>query len=207
MSPRVQRAVSAGQYEQDELRLVGQVLTASDVVLEVGAGLGLVSAYCAKRLGSGRVFAFEANPDLEPYIRETYALNQVQPTLEVCAVGASAGRVTLYRARDLWGSSVMRSSGRARPVEVPVKALSEIVRRVRPTLLVVDAEGAESELFDRADLPTVNTIVLELHERMIGAANARRVRATLAALGFEEILGLSAGERLTLQRVSGRGMS
>ena len=108
MSPRVERTVSRGRYEEDELRLIGQMLAPDDVVLEVGAGLGLVSAYCAKRLGSSCVFAYEANPDLEACIRETYALNKVQPTLEMCAVGADAGRVTLYRSRHLWASSVFR---------------------------------------------------------------------------------------------------
>src|SRR2546430_14951539 len=131
MSPQVEATVSRDRYEQDELRLIEQVLSPDDVVLEVGAGIGLVSAYCAKRLGSSRVFAYEANPDLEACIRETYALNQVQPALEMCAVGADAGTVTLYRDRHLWASSVVRPSGRVRPVEVPVTALSEIVQRVR----------------------------------------------------------------------------
>jgi FkbM family methyltransferase len=207
MSPQVERTVSRGRYEQDEIRLIGQLLSPGDVVLEVGAGLGLVSAYCAKRLGSSRVFAYEANPDLEACIRETYLLNQVQPTLEMCAVGADAGKVTLYRHKDLWASSVLRPSGTVRPVEVPVKALSEIVQRVRPTLLVVDAEGAESELFDRAHLPTVTRIVLELHEQVIGTASARRVRSTLTAMGFEELPELSGGKHLVLQRVSGRGVT
>jgi len=206
MSPRVERAVSRGLYEQDELRLVGQLLSPGDVVLEVGAGIGVVSAYCAMRIGSSRVFAYEANPDLEPRIRETYSLNQVQPRLEMCAVGAQASKVTLYRGRHLWSSSILRPAGRVRPVEVPVKALSEIAREIRPTLLIVDAEGAEGELFDRAHLPTVTRIVLELHERVIGTTNAERVRSRLAAMGFEELPELSAGERLTLRRVSGRGV-
>jgi hypothetical protein len=61
-------------------------------------------------------------------------------------------------------------------------------------------------LFDRAHLPTVTRIVLELHERVIGAVSAGRVRATLAAMGFEEMPELSAGEHLVLQRVRGRGV-
>ena len=206
MSPQIERTVSQGRYEQDEFRLIGHVLSPGDVVLEIGAGLGLVSAYCAKHIGSSRVFACEANPDLEACIRETYSLNQVHPTLEMCAVGADAGTVTLYRGRHLWASSVLRPSGRVRPVEVPVKALSELVQRVRPTLLIIDAEGAESELFDRAHLPSVTRIILELHERMIGTASARQVRSTLAAMGFEEIPGLSAGQNLVLHRVSGRDL-
>src|ERR687884_78465 len=66
MSRRVERALTRGGYEREELRLIGSVLSPGDVVLEVGAGLGLVSTYCAQRIGSTRVFALEADPELEP---------------------------------------------------------------------------------------------------------------------------------------------
>lgn len=200
MSRRVEQAISKGGYERDELRLIGMVLSPSDVVLEIGAGLGVVSAYCAKRLGSSRVFAFEANPDLEPRIRETYALNGVEPTLEMCAIRATAGRVTLYRTKHVFSSSIVKRSAEAIPIEVPGKALSYVVEKFRPTLLIVDVEGAEDELFDRAQLPGVTKIMLELHERVVGEAKARRVRGALTALGFREDRGLSSREHLVLRR-------
>ena len=200
MSRRVEQAISRGGYERDELRLIGMVLSPSDVVLEVGAGLGVVSAYCAKRLGSSRVFAFEANPDLEPCIRETYALNSVEPTLEMCAIRATAGRVTLYRSEHLFSGSLIQHNSRAVPIEVPGKALSYVVEKIRPTLLIVDVEGAESELFDGAQLPGVTKMVLELHERVIGQGKAPQVRGTLTALGFREDRGLSSREHLVLRR-------
>jgi FkbM family methyltransferase len=201
MSRRVERALSKGGYEREELRLIGAVLSPIDTVLEVGAGLGLVSTYCAKRIGSKRVFACEADPDLEPCIRDTYRLNGVEPTLEMCAVGPKSGRVTLYRDKHLVSSAVVRRRVGARPVEVPGKALNYLVEKVQPTLLVVDAEGAERELFDGARLPTVTRIVLELHDRVIGPAGTDRVRATLSELGFQVDRGLSSPEQLVLRRV------
>jgi FkbM family methyltransferase len=200
MSRRVEQAISRGGYERDELRLIGMVLSPSDVVLEVGAGLGVVSAYCAKRLGSSRVFAFEANPDLEPRIRETYALNGVEPTLEMCAIRATSGRVTLYRTKHLFSSSLIQPNAGALAIEVPGKALSYVVEKIRPTLLIVDVEGAEGELFDRAQLPGVTKIMLELHERVIGEDKARQLRGALNALGFREDPGLSSREHLVLRR-------
>jgi FkbM family methyltransferase len=200
MSRRVERALSKGGYEREELRLIGTVLSPADVVLEVGAGLGLVSSYCAKRIGSNRVFAYEADPELESCIRETYRLNGVEPTLEMCAVGAQAGRVTLYRDKHFVSSSVVRRRVGSRPVEVPGRALNYVVEKVRPTLLVIDAEGAERDLFQDAKLPTVNKIVLELHERVIGPDATERVRAQLAGLGFEVDQALSSPEHLVLER-------
>jgi FkbM family methyltransferase len=200
MSRKVERALSKGDYEREELRLIGAVLSPGDTILEVGAGLGLVSTYCAKRIGSKRVFACEADPDLEPCIRDTYRLNGVEPTLEMCAVGPKAGRVTLYRDKHLVSSSVVRRRVGSRPVEVPGKALNYLVEKIHPTLLVVDAEGAERELFDDAELPTVTRIVLELHDRVIGRAGTDRVRARLSAMGFQVDRGLSTPEQLVLRR-------
>jgi FkbM family methyltransferase len=200
MSRRVERSLSKGNYEREELRLIHEVLSPGDVVLEVGAGLGLVSAYCAKRLGSGRVFAFEADPDLEPCIRETYALNGVEPTLEMCAIASRSGRLVLYRDKHFISSSVARRRAGAKPVEVPGKALNYVVGKIQPTVLVVDAEGAERELFDGAELPSVRTIVLELHDRVIGPAGTERVRRNLTGMGFKEDRRLSSNEHLVLRR-------
>jgi FkbM family methyltransferase len=200
MSRRVERALTRGGYEQEELRLIGAVLSPADVVLEVGAGLGLVSTYCAKRIGSNRVFAFEADPELEPCIRETYQLNGVDPALEMCAIGPRAGRVLLHRNKHLVSSSVVRRRVGSEPVEVPGRALNYAVEKARPTLLIVDAEGAERDLFNEANLPTVKKIVLELHDQVIGPDGTDRVRAQLADLGFEVDQALSTPEHLVLER-------
>lgn len=200
MSRRVEQSLAKGSYEREELRLISEVLSPDDVVLEIGAGLGLVSTYCAKRLGSGRVFAFEADPDLEPCIRETYDLNGVEPALEMCAIGPKAGRVTLYRDKHFISSSVARRRVGAKPVEVPGKALSYVVERFHPSLLVVDAEGAERELFDQAELRGVRKIVLELHDRVIGPEGTDRVRQRLGEMGFTIDRRLSSHEHLVLRR-------
>jgi hypothetical protein len=88
-------------------------------------------------------------------------------------------------------------------VEVPGKALNYLVEKIRPTLLVIDAEGAERDLFDGAELPTVTKIVLELHDRVIGPDGTDRVRAQLRDLGFEADRGLSSAEHLVLRRGGG----
>ncbi|HEX2249244.1 MAG TPA: FkbM family methyltransferase [Gemmatimonadales bacterium] len=202
MSRRVVRALSKGGYERAELRLLNALLSPSDIVLEIGAGLGLVSAYCAKRIGSDRVYACEADPDLEPCIRETHQLNGVEPTLEMCAVGPHAGRVTLLRNKHLVSTSVVRRRVGVQPVEVPGKALNYLVGKIRPTLLIVGAEGARQELFDGADLPSVTRVVLELHDLVIGPAGTDRIREQLSGIGFEVEQRLSSYEHLVLMKRS-----
>lgn len=200
MSPWVEDVVLNGTYESDECQLLQEVLGPQDIVLEVGTGLGVVSTLCARRVGSERVFTYEANPDLEPWIRDTWALNGVHPTLAICAVGTKDGEVVFYRDKHLWSSSVVPRAPDMRPVRVAMRSLTAEAARYRATLLIVDAEGAEREMFRAAELPTVTRIVVELHERVIGPDGVARARADLAALGFVEDAALSRGEQLVLRR-------
>jgi FkbM family methyltransferase len=200
MSPWVEDVVLRGTYESDECQLLEDVLEPQDIVLEVGTGIGVVSTLCARRIGSERVFTYEANPDLEPWIRETWALNGVHPVLTICAVGGADGEVVFFRDRHLWSSSVLPMHAGMRPVRVPSRSLTAEAARHRPTLLIVDAEGAEREMFRGADLPTVTRIVVELHEKVIGPEGVATVRADLAALGFVEDAALSRGEQMVMRR-------
>jgi FkbM family methyltransferase len=200
LSRRVEGALRDGSYEKAELKLLKSVLEPEDVVLEVGAGLGFISTFCARRLGSERVFTYEANPELERPIRETYRLNAVGPTLTMAVIGSEDGEAVFYRDKHLWSSSVVLRSPNMRPVRVARRSLTVEAARYRPTLLIVDAEGAEGEMFQGAKLPTVTRILVELHERVIGADGVARARADLAALGFVEDATLSRGEQLVLRR-------
>ena len=60
LSPAIQRAIYRGYYEAPELACLRR----------------------ARRVGSERVFTFEANPALRPLIEETFRLNGVAPWLE-----------------------------------------------------------------------------------------------------------------------------
>jgi tRNA G37 N-methylase Trm5 len=109
ISQNVRNAIFSGVYEAAELRIVKAKLSADDIVMEIGAGLGLVSAFCAKKIGSDRVFAYEANPLLEPLIRNNYSLNNVCPTLNICMLDNAVGEQILYIHEDFWSSSMRQS--------------------------------------------------------------------------------------------------
>jgi len=79
------------------------------------------------------------------------------------------------------------------------------VAKIQPTLLVVDEEGAEPDLFDGAELPTVTRIVLESSDRLIGPDGTDRVIAQLQSIGFGIRWGLSSPEHLVLWRQSSGG--
>ena len=149
----VRRSLRWGDYEGRELELVRAMLQDTDVVMEVGAGLGVVSTFCAKAVGSERVFAYEANPAMEEYIRRTYALNGVSPTLEVCALGEHGGEQVLCLGQDFSSATTLPPKERWPAIIVPAKCFDDEVRRRAATFLIVDIEGAESELCRYARFP------------------------------------------------------
>ncbi len=178
----------SGVHTRSERRLALSVVEPDDVVMELGGGIGMLSTACALRIGSERVFAFEANPALAPLIEENYALNGVAPEMNLCLLGAEPGVRDFHISSDFSDSSLFRdtTSRYARTVQVPVRSITAELARVRPTLLIVDIEGAEIELLPQADLAQVRKLIVELHPGSTGAVRANALRRRLRRLGYTE---------------------
>jgi FkbM family methyltransferase len=200
IDPTVVDAMRAGTYESGELRALAAALRADDVVMELGTGIGLLSAFCAQRVGGDRVFTFEANPELEPRIRETFQLNGVKPTLEMCMLGERPGEADFFVHDAFWGSNAIDQTGAVRRVRVPVRPLNQALARIRPSLLVMDIEGAEAELLRFMDLNGVDRVVGEFHERMLGRATADAMISGMYAQGFFIVRESSEWEVCCLER-------
>ena len=186
MSPFNIRKLLMGWHTIHERQLVLSVLEPEDVVMELGGGIGMVAIACAKKIGSDRVFSYEANPRLESLIRDNYTLNDVAPTLKMCMLGPEAGSHTFYIARKFSRSSAYDSEGDSEAVEVPVEPFNSEVRQVGPTFMIIDIQGSEKELVDYADFGPVRKLLIEVHPDIIGGPAARDVRKRLESMGFVE---------------------
>lgn len=200
VDPAVFEAMRAGTYEAGELRALATALRPDDVVMELGTGIGLLSTFCAQRVGSRRVHTFEANPELEPRIRATFRLNEVAPTLEMCLLGERPGEAEFFVHEAFWASTALDRAGAARRIRVPVRSLNEAMARIRPTLLVMDIEGGEGDLLRFIDLTGVDRIVGEFHERMLGREAADAMIGELYRQGFAIIRRDSEWEICSLER-------
>lgn len=201
LSPALRDVVYSDRYERAERRMIAQRLEREDIVLEVGTGLGLIATMCARRIGSDRVFTFEANPALVTVIEETFALNQVAPRLYNCILGTGGGTRTFFVVDEFWSSSTVQRRPDARAVHVPVRDLRSTMEEIRPTFLIVDIEGGEWELFRDIDLSGVRKVSIELHSRVIGSEKTNAVRAGIAGAGLELVPEACSGdEQLFFQR-------
>jgi FkbM family methyltransferase len=145
LSRHVRSFMFRGSYELEDQDILRTALAGDDVVMELGTGLGFVACLCAKRIGSSRVFTYEANPALEPYIRHAFRLNGVDPALEMCMLAREGGERTFYIESNFWDSGLSPVSDNGIPVRVPVRPIGAEIARIRPSLLLMDIEGGELE--------------------------------------------------------------
>lgn len=184
LSKGIYKALCYGYYELEELQILKTNLSKDDLVLELGTGLGLISAYCSKNIGSKKVFTYEANPFMKEIIDDTYSLNNVNPQLDICLLGKNTGEEVFFIEKDFWISSTVQHTSGARSVKVPVKPFNHEICRINPTFLILDIEGGEYELFQFATFHNIRKILIEIHDDILGLEKTQFVLNTLMTQGF-----------------------
>lgn len=191
ISRRTRRLLKTNQYEAREAAAVRALVRPEDVAMELGAGIGFMSTLMARSCKAAKVYAFEANPAIVPYIAEVHALNDVGDRVEVtnAALGERKGKATFYERAHFSASSLEADPpGEASPVvaehEIEVLNIKTVMRAIKPSVVVCDIEGAEAELVPLMDLSTVRLGVIELHPQWIGKAGVQAVFDAFQSAGL-----------------------
>jgi len=189
MSEAILAALYGGYYEADEAHHLPYVLQEKDRVLELGSGLGLISALCAASPLVDQVATVEANPALIPYIRGMHHVNGLTAKIEVMNAVAypspSSKTLPFYRRADLWASSLSPEPwGYEQKIDVPTLDLNKLIEEFSPSFLIVDIEGGEMSLFDQINLGSVQKIMLEIHQSVIGRHGVKAVFDALSEKDF-----------------------
>jgi FkbM family methyltransferase len=201
LSPDLWELLCLGRYETKELAGLVGVIRPGDTVLELGAGLGFISAFIARALAPKRVVAVEADPVTAAFARRNHALNGVAVELREGLVAAEAGDATLHRQAGFWGNSTTWLPDSTEAVTVPALGFQDLLRELRPEVLVMDIEGGETTLFQGVDLTGVRAISLEVHRRLTGLAGIRDLFVTLGQAGFGYEPTWSEGPIVVFHRV------
>ena len=184
ITPPIVKDIFFGGYESRKAELVGKSLAPGDVVMEIGAGIGFLSALCAKVTGSERVFAYEANPQLMDVIKLVHQANGVAPSVNNVLLGEGEAERTFWLEKDYWASSLIQGSPDATPIKVGQIDLNREIDRIQPSFLIVDIEGGEYDLLRHARLDPVSKIVIELHPHVLGYTRTSEMLGWLFAAGF-----------------------
>ncbi len=185
ITPAIEKPLRSGRYEAGERGFLEDLLRPDDIVLDLGTGLGLVAATAARH--SAKVISVEAQPDLLPLIRETWALNSIDNAHLVHGIATTeTGPPAPYYVRgDFWASSFEPDSRPyIREEQVACLALSDLLAEHKPTVICCDIEGAELTLFDTADLSGIRAVIVETHPKVYGEPAREILLAKLAAKGL-----------------------
>jgi FkbM family methyltransferase len=173
-----------GAYNRDLFALLRRQLTRGMVFFDVGANIGEVTIFAAKHVGpTGRVVAFEPNPDVAVSLERNVAINGFEHVKVVRAglfeeettmpiytpLGRSSGLTTLYPRGDLF--TLVRT--------VKLITLDDFVAcHGIPQLdgIKIDVEGAEIAVLKGAS-KTIQKyrpwIIVEVQQETAGAAGYR----------------------------------
>jgi FkbM family methyltransferase len=170
-----------GLYELDTARVIRRLLRPGDTFIDGGANIGYFTLIAAKAVGpSGRVHAFEPQPDNRRRLAEHVAMNGFADivTIHPVALSDSPGEVELHTyenpAANHGQSTLFALPGApTRKVSVATVRLDDYLPSVVPRLIKLDIEGAEppaitgmSKLL-RAHRPAV---IVELNATTLGRA-------------------------------------
>lgn len=184
-----------GFYESEVLESVRPHLGGGKVLWVVGANFGL-HAITAKCLYPNlRVIAFEPSPAMGTRILENCELNAVTIDLHAYALSDAPGALPFFaNASGNPGMSTLHpvdtSSYDHRFVVATVTAANVIERAVAPApnALIVDAEGAETEVLrgfgTHLANPSLKVLVLEAPNEFLKTGEPRDLRDLIAAAGF-----------------------
>lgn len=207
MSPKLIEVIREGRYETPEARRIGRIVEPGETVLEIGAGIGFMTALMLKNPAVARVVSFEANPLLIPKIRRTLEDNGLGGRnfeLRNAVLGAAdSGTVDFHIHQDFWASSLRRTPATIRSHPIPLESFDKTVKSVRPSLIVCDIEGGERALFTASELDGVRKVYLELHQRVLGPSGMRDVFQAFHDRGFHYDQTHSQGAIVLFSKIPG----
>jgi FkbM family methyltransferase len=177
------RALYRERYEDKEAALVREVLMPGDRVLEIGAGIGFVTLLCARRCGPEAVLSYEANPENEALIRRNFELNGLFPQFRSRAISVESDQRELFVAKNLLSTSFI-DRGESTGTQVQCDAIADVVEQFRPNSIVMDVEGAETDLLPAAPMNGIAKIIVETHPHIVGEAAIAALDEHLLAKGF-----------------------
>ncbi len=174
-----------------------------EVILDVGANIGLASIYFANKFPKARIIAIEPETSNFEVLKKNVS-NYSNVTPVHAALWNESGEINLVDpGLGNWGFMTEEGGSSQHGLKsetVSALTINDIMNTFnidKIDILKIDIEGAEKEVFMDADswLPNVDSLIVELHERMKSGCNRSFYNATK---GFEHEWHL--GENVYLSR-------
>lgn len=186
VSPEIWDALQSGRYEANEARHIPRAIRRGDRVLELGAGIGVITSIIAS-VQAVRVWSFEADPQttlLAQRVIDQNCKDNVTLSNGMLAAGPPT-KATFYRRADFWMSSRFPEQGPYESMfEITSNNIDHFIETHHINAVVMDVEGAELDILQRASLPGVERVFLELHDHLYGLAGVHAIAKAMSCKGL-----------------------
>lgn len=141
-----------GTYEKGTLNFIKTHLTEGQIFFDIGANIGLMSIFTSYCVGkTGKVFAFEANPETVKLLNYNIELNSISNiTVVDKAVGNNEGKIKIYNnwAGNRGGASLIKPEQETEAFEVDLIKLDAITQYTSMNIgmIKIDVEGFEMDV-------------------------------------------------------------
>jgi FkbM family methyltransferase len=156
------------------------------LIIDLGANIGLVDRWLLNQYPRAEIIAVEPEPGNAATLRTN--VEGLPVTIIEACVGASARTVTLHTSSGEHGFTMVGDAPRGtRTFQVPVITMETVAPGRQPiSLLKVDIEGAEEELFADCSgwIDRVEVLLIECH----GTYTLDSLKADLARAGADFVL-------------------
>jgi FkbM family methyltransferase len=175
-------------YEEPERDALKKFLDPELPVIELGACLGVVSCITNRRLRQpDKHVVVEANPRLVPLIQQNRERNRCHFKVIQAALSYGADTISFNVNDNILASSLQGKEQQT--FDVSTITLQRILddHGFEKVTLICDIEGAELQLVEN-ELEVlgrrVGTIIMELHDRIVGDEPTRQMLKRLESVGF-----------------------
>jgi len=139
-----------------------------DIIIDIGAHIGLFSLYASQYCKKGKIFCFEPIKNNFDLLEENIMLNKIKNVFPYnLAVSSNTSTTTIYLSKDEAAHSMYLKN--SNPIVVKSTSLEKIFydhQIEKCDLLKLDCEGAEYDIFEilsESLFYKINKIVLEYH--------------------------------------------
>ncbi|MBI2798435.1 FkbM family methyltransferase [Candidatus Saccharibacteria bacterium] len=188
-------------FYKPEFMAYDKLLKKNDVVIDLGANVGLHSVYIAKLLkGTGHIYSFEPVPDTYRLMLETLSLNRVDNVSPyMVAMGNKPGKTKMnifdqkYSAWNTFGKPQFGDHKPTKSIFVETQKLDGFAKQTKINkidFLKIDVEGFEKQVLQGAALLLKNNKIsilsFEVSEIPLKGANssAREIFKILEDFGY-----------------------
>lgn len=184
-------------YEADSTGTI----SASDVVVDIGAHIGTFTVGAAKRATRGRVFAIEPVPENFDLLQENVRANRLENVIAIhAAVAGTSGSGWL--TGEGTAATILEVPGQ-QGRQVPLISIARLMSDYgldRIDLLKMDCEGAEYDICESGEpavFERISRIVAECHPTS-ERKNAATLKTRLTGLGFDVSVTPEGSDGLSL---------